>query len=214
MLSPTHTTAIKPTLRMEDDVPFAGGQRQTSGPGTRRPKIYDLRKETTRTAKAAATAVVVVPEKKKRKRVATAARVATKAKKQAQSKVPEPSTAAARFERYKEEQPGNYWRIPDETRPKDVLKGAFQPQRQGEAYLTVLNKDNHVLVVHSLVRLESELQPSNPVKGKVAAFVGEVRPGPTTPNLVVFDKESDIFALAVFPMISVNSVVEYYKGPN
>ena len=48
----------------------------------------------------------MVPKKKKRKRIVTAARVATKAKKRAQSKVPEPSTAAARFERYKEEQPG------------------------------------------------------------------------------------------------------------
>ena len=110
---------------MEDDPPFAGGQRQTAGPGTRRPKIYNLWKETTRTAEAAATAVVVVPEKKKRKRVATTARVAAKAKKRAQSKVPEPSTAAARFERYEEEQPGNYWRIPNIARPKDVLKGAL-----------------------------------------------------------------------------------------
>ena len=85
---------------MEDGLPFAGGQGQTAGPGERKVKIYDLRKETTRTTEAAATAVVVVPEKKTRKRVATAARVAVKAKKRAQSKAPEPRTAAARFERY------------------------------------------------------------------------------------------------------------------
>ena len=96
MLSSTRATAIKPTLRMEDDPPFAGGQGQTKGPGTRRPKIYDLRKETTRTAEVATTAVVVVPDKKKRKHVVTAARVAVKARKQAQSKAP---TATARFEK-------------------------------------------------------------------------------------------------------------------
>ena len=71
-----------------------------------------------------------------------------------------------------------------------MLKAALQPQRQEEAYLTVLNADNHVLVIHSLVRLGSELWPSNPVKGKLAAFVGEVRPGSATPNLVVFEEES------------------------
>jgi hypothetical protein len=204
-------TAIKPTLHMEDDLPFAEGQGQTAGPGTRRPKIYDLRKETTRTTEAAATAVVVVPEKKKRKRVATVAHVAVKVKKRAQPKAPEPSTATARFERYQEEQPGNYWRIPNEARQKDVLKVALQPQQQEEAYLTVLNKDNHVSVVHSLVRLESELRPSYPVKGKVAAFVGEVRLGLATPNLVVFEGEAEMFSLAVFPRVKFASVVDYHE---
>jgi len=94
MLSPARATAIKPSLRMEDDSPFAGGQGQTKGPGTREPKIYDLRKETTRTAKVATTAVVVVPKEKKRKRIVTAARAAVKAKKLAQSQAP---TATARF---------------------------------------------------------------------------------------------------------------------
>jgi hypothetical protein len=84
---------------MEDDPPFAGGQGQTKGPETRRPKIYDLRKETTRTAKVATMAVVVVPEKSKRKRIVTAARAAVKARKQAQSKAP---TATARFKREEE----------------------------------------------------------------------------------------------------------------
>ena len=69
------------------------------------------------------------------------------------------------------------------------------------------------MVLHSLVRLGSELWSSNPVKGKIAAFVGEVQPGLATPNLVVFDEELEVFALAVFPMIKVKSVVEYYKEP-
>ena len=64
---------------------------------------------------------------------------------------------------YKKKWPGNYWDILNEARPKDALKEALQPQRQEEAYLTVLNADNHVLVIHSLVRLGSELWPSNPV---------------------------------------------------
>ena len=80
-----------------------------------------------------------------------------------------------------------------------------------EAYLTVLNKDSHVSVVHSLVRLESELWPSNPVKGKVAAFVGEVRPGSATPNLVVFEGEAEMFSPAVFPRVKFESVVDYHE---
>ena len=138
MLAPTSPAAINTTLCMDDGLPFAGGQGQTAGPGASKAKIYDLRKAPTWATEAAATAVVVVPEKKTRKLVATAARVAVKAKKRAQPKTPEPRTAAACFERYEKEQPGNYWRIPDETRQKDVLKGALQPQQQ-EAYLTVLN---------------------------------------------------------------------------
>ena len=130
-----------------------------------------MRKEPVGTSGAAATTVVVVPEvpnKKKRKRVATAARVAVKAKKRDQR------TAAARFEKYEEKKPRNYWDISNKARPRDVLEEALQPQRQEEAYITVLNEDNRVSVLHSLVRLGSELRPSNPVKGKVAAFVGEV----------------------------------------
>jgi hypothetical protein len=189
---------------------FAGEQGQRAGQGGRKVKIYDLRKELVGTSGAAATTVVVVPkvpDKKKRKRVATAARIAVKAKKRDQG------TVAARFEMYEKKKPRNYWEISDEARPNDVLKESLQPQRQEEAYITVLNEDNHVSVLHSLVRLGSELRPSNPVKGKVAAFVGEVRPGAATPNLVVFEEESEVFASAVFPMINVGSVVEYYKEP-
>ena len=91
-----------------------------------------------------------------------------------------------------------------------MLYGALHLQRQVEAYLTVLNKDSHVLVVHSLVQLESELRPSNPVKGKVAAFVGEVRPGSATPNLVVFEGEAELFAQSVFPRLKFQSVVDYH----
>jgi hypothetical protein len=196
---------------MGDGLPFAGGQGQTAGPGTRKIKIYDLRNEPVRITKAAATIVVVVPKKKKRKRVAMVARVAVKVKKHAQPKALEPSTATARFKRYEEEQPGNYWRIPNKARQKEVLKVALQPQQQEEAYLTVLNKDNHVSVVHSLVRLESELRPSYPVKGKVAAFVGEVRLGSATPNLVVFEGEAEMFSPAVFPRVKFASVVDYHE---
>ena len=132
-------------------------------------------------------------------------------KKRAQTKAPEPSTATASFKRYKEEQPGNYCCIANEARQKDVLKVALQPQQEEEAYLTVLNEDNHVSVVHSLVRIESELWPPYPVKGKVAAFVGEVRLGSATPNLVVFEGEAEMFSPAVFPRIKFASVVDYHK---
>ena len=213
MLSPTSPVAIKPSLRRGDGLPFAGeqGQRQVKIYDLRKEpviKIRDMRKEPTKASGAAATTVVVVPEvpdKKKRKRVATAARVAVKAKKRDQR------TAAARFEKYEEEKPRKYWDISDRARPRDLLEEALQPKRQKEAYITVLNEDNHVSVLHSLVRLEVELRPSGPVKGKIAAFVGEVRPGSATPNLVVFEEESEIFASAVFPMVNVWSVVEHYQ---
>ena len=214
MFSPTSPVAIKPSLRRGDGLPFAGeqGQRQVKIYDMRKEpviKIRDMRKEPTKASGAAATTVVVVPEvpdKKKRKRVATAARVAVKAKKRDQR------TAAARFEKYEEEKPRKYWAISDRARPKDLLEEALQPKRQEEAYITVLNEDNHVSVLHSLVRLEVELRPSSPVKGKIAAFVGEVQPGLATPNMVVFEEESKIFAPAVFPVIRLESVVDYYKG--
>jgi len=113
MLSPTSPAAIKPTLRMGDGLPFAGGQGQTAGSGTRKVKIYDLRNEPVRTAEAAATTVVVVPEKKKCKYVATEARIAIKARKQVQTTAPEHGAAAARFKRYKKKWPRNYWDIRD-----------------------------------------------------------------------------------------------------
>ena len=75
----------------------------------------------------------------------------------------------------------------------------------------MLNKDNHVLVVHSLVRLELELRPSNPVKGQVAAFVGKVLPGSATPNLVVFEGEAELFSPSVFPRVKFELVVDHHK---
>jgi hypothetical protein len=93
-----------------------------------------------------------------------------------------------------------------------VLKDALLPRSQEEAYLAVLNTDRHMLVVHSLVRLETKLWPSNPIKGKIAAFKGEVQSGGSTPNLVVFDKDSEIFVLALFPVINLGAVVEYHAG--
>jgi hypothetical protein len=55
-------------------------------------------------------------------------------------------------------------------------------------------------VVHSLVQLESELQPSNPAKGKGAAFVGEG----------IGRRGGDI-SLLVFPRVKYKSVVDYHK---
>ena len=74
----------------------------------------------------------------------------------------------------------------------------------------MLNNDNHVSVIHSLCRLKTELRPKNPVKGKIAAFVGEVRPGGNTPNLVVFDEESEIFASDLYPKVRFSLVTQYH----
>ena len=98
MVSPISPAAIKPTLCMGDGLPFAGGQGQTAGPGTRKFKIYNLRRKPSQTAtgttKAAATTTGVSPKKKKLNRVATEARIAVKEKKRAQSKAPEPVAVA------------------------------------------------------------------------------------------------------------------------
>ena len=67
------------------------------------------------------------------------------------------------------------------------------------------------MVVHSLEQLELELRPSNPVKGKVAAFLGEVRPGSATLNLVVFEGEAEMFSPSVFPRVKFKAVVDYHK---
>ena len=61
--------------------------------------------------------------------------------------------------------------------------------------------------------MKTELRPKNPVKGKIAAFAGKVRPGGNTPNLVVFDEESEIFASDLYPKVRFGLVTQYHaKG--
>ena len=76
----------------------------------------------------------------------------------------------------------------------------------------MLNNDSHVSVIHSLCRLTPELRPSNPVKGKIVAFVGKVRPGASTPNMVVFAEEAEIFASDLYPKVRFGSVTRYHAG--
>jgi N-acetylglucosamine-6-phosphate deacetylase len=117
--------------------------------------------------------------------------------------------AAERFGMYHKKGTGRYWDIPEEAKDKEVLEEALRPPGGKQAYLAMLNKDTHVSVIHSLCRLKTELRPKNPVKGKVAAFVNEVRPGGNTPNLVVFDKEAKIFASDLYPKVRFGKVAQY-----
>jgi len=82
-------SGIKPTLRMGDGPPFAGGQGQAAGPETTELGKSNnwrgpVQTETTAT-KAASTTTRLAPKKKKRKRIATADRIAVKDKKRDQS---------------------------------------------------------------------------------------------------------------------------------
>jgi hypothetical protein len=199
MFPPTWSTTIKPILHMDDGSPIAEGQGQEAGTG------MDL-------AVAVTQASGMTPEKKKRKRTVTPACLAAKTAKQnqwdspvpAESRVAGPNAkepdqhpklgaAAECFGMYHKKGTGRYWDIPEEDEDKEVLEEALCPPGGKQAYLAMLNEDNHVSVIHSFCRLKTELRPKNPVKGKIAAFVNEVRPGGNTPNLVVFDEESEIF---------------------
>ena len=126
---------------------------------------------------------------------------------------PKLGAAAERFGMYHKKGKGGYWDIPEEAEDTEVLEEALRPQKGKQAYLAVLNNDTHVSVIHSLCRLEIELSPKNPVKGKIAAFAGEVRPGGNTPNMVVFDEESEIFASDLYPKVRFGLVAQYHaKG--
>jgi len=206
---------------MNDGLPFPDGEGQAAGTGTELAVPVTQPSGTT-------------PDKAKRKRTVTAARTAVKEKKRAHNPVdthessriagmdkgpdqrkeahPKPGAAAKRFEAYHKKGAGGYWDIPDETEDMEVLEEALRPQQGKQAYLAMLNNDNHVSVIHSLCRLTTELRPSNPVKGKIAAFVGEVRPGASTPNMVVFAEESKIFASDLYPKVRFGSVTQYHAG--
>jgi hypothetical protein len=91
-----------------------------------------------------------------------------------------------------------------------VLRKALRPYRRAEAYLAVLNDDDHVSVIHSLTRLTQELRPTRPVLGKIAGFVGDTRPGSRTPSLVVLDDETALFDKARYPLVQFSEVTAYY----
>ena len=61
---------------------------------------------------------------------------------------PKPGTAAAHFRAYERDWPGNYWDIAKEIGGNEVLKLALLPNWKEEAYLAVLNGNNHVSVIH------------------------------------------------------------------
>ena len=169
------------------------------------------------------TALVVTPKKRKRK--ATAAREKVKEgnrhrKEQVKvgsqgtiPKLPDYETAMDRFKRYAGDNPTHLWVIDEQEEGEDVLAAALDPRMSETAYLVVLNDDNHFSVVHSLVHLETELRSSNPVEGKIAGFVGNTRPGDTTPNVVVFDDEEALFSQHSYPIVSWTETMEHYAQP-
>jgi hypothetical protein len=131
MFLSTRSTTIKPTLRMDDGLPFAEEQGQEAGTGTE-------------LAVAVTQASGTTPEKGKRKRTVTAARVAVKTAKQDQRDSPVPTTsraakepnqhpnlgaAAKRFGMYHKKGAGRYWDIPEEAKDKGVLEEALRPQK-------------------------------------------------------------------------------------
>ena len=197
---------------MDDGSPFAEEQGQAAGTGMELAVPVTQDSGTT-------------PEKGKRKRTVTAARLAAKTAKRnpvpadvheeghnakEPDQHPKVGAAAERFGTYHKKGTGWYWDIPEEAEDEEVLEEALRPHRGKQAYLAMLNNDNHVSVIHSLCRLKTELRPKNPVKGKIAAFVGEVRPGGNTPNLVVFDEESEIFASNLYPKVRFSLVTQYH----
>ena len=112
MLSPTRATAIKPTLRMEDDQPFAGGQGQVAGPKTTQVGTTGIPGGSSNRHEP-----VQLPGHME---VTLTYGVSNR-----------PASFFRKHERY---WPGNYWAIPAKTGRKEVLKEALKPHQKEEAY--------------------------------------------------------------------------------
>jgi hypothetical protein len=138
---------------------------------------------------------VLTPKKSKQKRAATAGRKNVKdQKKKAKLKMATQAKAALQitereadasltlsqkyktamdcFERYGHNDPEHLWIINEQEVGEEVLAEALNPQQIEEAYIFVLNDDNHFLVLHTLTQLNIELRLSNPIERKIAGFVG------------------------------------------
>ena len=99
--------------------------------------------------------------------------------------------------------------------PEDEGLGVPQelPADAGDvAYLTVLNGDEHVTVLRHLIRMNNELRPSNPIRGRIVAFAGGARKGEATPRLVVLDDEDARFQPRAFPAVNANLVAQYHRS--
>jgi hypothetical protein len=104
-----------------------------------------------------------------------------------------PGSAAMRFAAKKPQGMDTFWALAGEDTWEEATEVALEPKfSEGAVYLAILGDRHTVSVLHSLCRLKTPLRAKNPVIGKVAAFVGEVRPKDFTPNMVYFDEDTDL----------------------
>ena len=122
-----------------------------------------------------------------------------------------PGSAAMRFAAKKPQGMDTFWELAGEDTWEEALEVALEPEfSEGAVYLAILGNSDTISVVHSLCRLETPLRVKNPVIGKVAAFVGEVRPKDSTPNMVYFDEDTEL-ASKELPVVSFDKMLNHLK---
>jgi hypothetical protein len=119
--------------------------------------------------------------------------------------------AMDRFKRYGHDNPVYRWIIDEQEAEEKVLTEALNTQQIEEAYIVVLNDNNHFSVVHTLTQLDTSLRLSNTVMGKIAGFVRNTQTGDTTLNLVVYGKEDTMFSQHSYPRIKWKEIMKHYS---
>ncbi len=72
-----------------------------------------------------------------------------------------------------------------------ALESALDPDAsKTRAYIAVLaENDRGFTLLYNLQRADRELRPGNPIKSRVVAFGGEVRPDDDTPDVFVLEED-------------------------
>ncbi len=95
-----------------------------------------------------------------------------------------------------------------------VLESALDPDASKIlAYIAVLAvNDGGFTLMYNLQWANRELRPGNPIKSRVVAFGGEVRPDDDTPDVFVLkEDEEDLFERVYLPQVSVTDTMKAYE---
>jgi hypothetical protein len=95
-----------------------------------------------------------------------------------------------------------------------ALESALDPDAsKTRAYIAILaENDRGFTLMYNLQRANQELRPGNPIKSRVVAFGGEVRPDDDTPDVFVLEEdEEDLFERVYLPQVLVTDTLKAYK---
>jgi hypothetical protein len=95
-----------------------------------------------------------------------------------------------------------------------ALESALDPDASKiRAYIAVLaENDGGFTLMYNLQQADRELRPGNPIKSRVVAFGGEVRPDDDTPEVFILEEDKeDLFEWVYLPQVLVTDTVKAYK---